>query len=371
MSRKSIYLVGSTGHPNYGDELIAAQWLRYLAEHEPDADVWLDCPSPGIALLLLGDLHPRVRFVDTFFRLCWSAPSDDPADVAGFGAEAIRNPGLEPRFAVGVELAQRADVFHVIGGGYVNRYWPRHLALLAAGTVLATRFDARSAITGAGFVPSAAPDGMLDELTRPYDVVDVRDTGSRQLLSADIVTNTGDDALLGLDPAALCDSRETRSVMVCAQSDLDASVDAIVETVLGTLRAWGVEGSKVGYVEAMPGADRRVFDLIEPELPEIRFYPFVEVWREGLPARRGQRWLTTRLHPHLVAAAAGAWGVAISLSDDYYGVTHDSLIEQGSRWASARAGEIATEMHGEAGFGVSLDTHVAAKGAVADAIYRG
>ena len=47
MSGRRIYLVGSTGFPNYGDELVASQWLRYLAEHEPDAEVWLDSPAPG------------------------------------------------------------------------------------------------------------------------------------------------------------------------------------------------------------------------------------------------------------------------------------------------------------------------------------
>ena len=27
---------------------------------------------------------------------------------------------------------------------------------------------------------------------------------------------------------------------------------------------------------AMPGGDRRVFDILEPQLPDMRFYPFVE-----------------------------------------------------------------------------------------------
>ncbi|WP_410631146.1 hypothetical protein [Amycolatopsis sp. cmx-4-83] len=46
-ARRVHYLVGPSGHPNFGDELIAATWLRYLAGTEPDADVWLDTHSPG------------------------------------------------------------------------------------------------------------------------------------------------------------------------------------------------------------------------------------------------------------------------------------------------------------------------------------
>src|SRR5690606_37165662 len=72
------YLVGPAGHPNYGDEIITAGWLEYLADTAPDAEVWVDTHSPGPAQVLLGDLHPRVRFTDTLWRLCWEAPSDDP-----------------------------------------------------------------------------------------------------------------------------------------------------------------------------------------------------------------------------------------------------------------------------------------------------
>ena len=47
-----IYLIGPSGNPNFGDEFIAASWLKYLAVERPDADVWLDCPQPGLAQVL-------------------------------------------------------------------------------------------------------------------------------------------------------------------------------------------------------------------------------------------------------------------------------------------------------------------------------
>ena len=36
--RARYYVVAPVGHPNYGDELIAASWLRELAETAPDAE---------------------------------------------------------------------------------------------------------------------------------------------------------------------------------------------------------------------------------------------------------------------------------------------------------------------------------------------
>ena len=101
----------------------------------------------------------------------------------------------------------------------------------------------------------------------------------------------------------------------------------------------------------------------------MRFYPFTEIWNAGLPARRGQRWITTRFHPHLLAAAAGAWGVAIPVSDDFYGVKHESLISRGSRWSVVQPGQVATDYHGEPGFGHATDALVEAKQATAKRIY--
>jgi hypothetical protein len=44
-------------------------------------------------------------------------------------------------------------------------------------------------------------------------------------------------------------------------------------------------------------------------------------------------WITTRFHTHLMAAAAGAWGVALAASSAI-AAQHDSLIALGSGWAT-------------------------------------
>lgn len=370
MAGRRIYLVGSSGYPHYGDELVAAAWLRHLAVTEPDAEVYLDCPNPGGAQLFLGDLHPHVRFVDTLFRISWAAPQDDVEQVVDFATQATRSPGYGyAHRAMGVELLQSADVFHVIGGGFVNAIWPFHTTFLAAGQVLAADHGVRVAATGTGLIPAAASTELLDRLTAGYAVVDVRDTASKELLSADAVTVTGDDALLGLGEDVY-DQRDTVSTMMCFQSDLlDDGVEALATSAIETAKAWGLRPEKVGYIEAIPGQDRVVFELIEKELPGIRFYPFTEVWRAGLPARRGQRWLTTRESLHLAAAAAGAWGVAFPVKGGYDDIGHRELVAQGSRWAIGTPGEVAPETHGEAGFGTALGGLVEAKRAVAQAVY--
>lgn len=372
MAGRRIYLVGSSGYPYYGDEAAAAAWLRHLAATEPDAEVYLDCPNPGGAQLFLADLHPNVRFVDTLFRLSLASPSDDAEEVAQFTAQAARQPGFGyAHRAAGVELLHTADVVHVIGGGYLASIWPRHIGVLAAGQVLAEEHGKQVALTGVGLLPNAASGEMLDKLTAGYAVVDVRDARSRELLSADTVTDTGDDALLDLGEEAY-DKRDSVSTMMCLQSDLvegDEGLQALARSAVETAKAWGLRPEKIGYIEAIPGQDRVVFEMIESELPGMRFYPFTEVWREGLPARRGQRWITTRESLHLAAAAAGAWGVAFPVKPGYDDVTHQDLIDKGSRWVLGTLGEAAPETHGDAGFGSSLDGLVRAKKAVAQRVY--
>jgi polysaccharide pyruvyl transferase WcaK-like protein len=338
-----VYLVSIAGFPNYGDELITAGWLRELARRAPEADVWVDCPHPGPAAVLLDGLHPRARFVDTLWRLCWAAPSEEPWELAGWVQHAINDPGMAPRWAGGIDVLRAADVLHIVGGGYVHARWPRHVGLLA-GTVAAAKLsDARAVMTGQGLVPCS--DGvatLLAALADRLDVVDVRDEASGELLraaGAGAVSVSVDDAFLALGPRLASPQvpPEAPRFMLCLQSDMLAVERAsLASMALRTLRAWGVMPDSLGIVEGVPRVDREIYDLLAHELRGARFYPFAEVWRDGLPVAPGQTWLSTRFHPHLMAAAAGANGVAISVNPDYYLAKHSSLLAMGSGWTLAQ-----------------------------------
>lgn len=338
----TIYLVSTTGNPNYGDELIAATWLRHLARIAPHSDVWMDCPNPGPSATLLNGLHPRVRFTDTFWRLCWEAPAEEPWEVSAFVQNAMNDPGLTPRWISGIELAARADLVHVIGGGYINEIWPRHYGLLAAAVAATRRSGGRAVLTGQGLWP--APEEtrpLLRNLAGQFSLVDVRDTPSAEVLGDGIRTsNSGDDMFFGVQSDRYRDD-DLCEFMLCLQSDLlTTSLPNLAGFVLDTLRSWGVHPSQVGVVEGIPRVDRELYSLVEHDLTGARFYPFSEVMERGLPAAEGQYWLSTRFHMHLMAAAVGADGVAISVNPDYYANKHRSLIERGSSWTLSEATDI-------------------------------
>lgn len=354
-----IYLVGPAGYPNYGDELITEAWLRYFARHRPLATVVVDCGRPGSANLLLRQANPRAIFVNTLWELTLYAdsrpdnPDIDPERPWEWVAAAASRFGVAPAEGSGVEMLLRAKTIHLVGGGYVNRVWPHHVALVAAIAEVSRVTGARAVATGQGLMPpleGAARERLLADAAQ-FDVFDVRDRPSYELLEG-VGSRTwhGDDAWLSPRLTRPVPRLQTGEVVLCAQSDLTddfrrgaaTGPQALADLLTQTLDAWKVPGERVTVIEAIPGQDMTVPVLMGSRLGGARIVPFLDVWRDGLPVRRGATWLCTRFHPHLLAAAAGDSGVAIAAKHDYYDVKHASLTELGSRW---------TTLTGDAGAG--------------------
>lgn len=330
-----VYLVGTAGNPHYGDEVITAGWLRYYADRFPDAEIWLDTPRPGQTAVLHSGTHPNLRCVDTLFHAAWNAPSEDPQECLEFGRQVIDEPGRIPREASGVAVARRADLVHVLGGGYINGLWPKHLTLLGAAARLAEVAGARSAVTGAGLTPAVPGSGqLLAELCSGFDVVDVRDEPTAELLAGAVpgLTATGDDAFLDLQRQRI-DSRSKAAAVVEVQSDLiDAPLEDLADYVVRSLRSWGLDQQEVLLLESLPPNDLAVREMLAPHLPRLQIMPFEPLWHGGFPLVPSQAWITTRFHSHLMASAAGAWGVALGASP-VIASQHESLLAQGSEWA--------------------------------------
>jgi len=337
------YLVSPAGIPNYGDELIAATWLRYLAERAPRAEVVVDCLGAEAARRALGHLHPRVSFVSVLWKLCTSAWSTDPRHTAEAVAAAVRDPAGAPRHREGIELLRGADVVHVVGGGFVNEIWSPFTGLYA-GVAAAAGIGARggrpaprTALTGQGlWPPPGEAAGLLRALIGGFDVVDVRDEPSARFLAGadpdrpDLAGRTGDDVFLGLGPR-LYRSGDLPRAMVSVQSLLSrVEPEPLVRSVADALKRWEID--EVGLLECAPDQDGEVLDLARRLLPVAEVYRQSDVLAEGFPATPDQTWITTRFHPHLMAAAAGASGVALSIEPEYYATKHRSLTEGGSGW---------------------------------------
>lgn len=342
-----IYLIGVAGHPNYGDELVLRIWLRHLARVRPTDTVIVDVAHVGEAALLFAHDHPRAVFVDTLWRLARAA--DEHPELCGdlspsdWVASAASELGVAPGLAEGVDHLLRASSIHIVGGGYINGIWPQWLPVVSAVGAVARRTGARAYASGLGLLP--LPDGAalarLRSDAAAFTVFDVRDRASFDALaSVPGRSFTGDDVWLGLDVAASDVPARPGDVALCVQEDLSegfawrglSGAEGLAAYVEAVLDAWRVPGENIVVVEGIPGHDYTVPKLLGARLDGARIIPFLDVWREGLPAGRGLTWISTRFHPHLVAAAAGDSGIAIVAKPDYYGIKHGSLTAAGSRW---------------------------------------
>ena len=339
--REIVYLIAPSGHPNYGDELILRSWLRLLARVRPDADVVVDCHTPGQAAVLHRDSHPNVTFVDTAWRISVEAANLPLHDAVGFAETAVNEPGVVCSIVSGIELLARADTVHLVGGGYINALWPHHAILPAIANAAVARSGGRAVATGQGLIPLGDADrfGVLREQMARFALFDVRDEASRAAVAA--TSCTGDDAWLGIADTGVYDAESVagqREYIFCLQADLmdsfadGAGVDGLVGMVEDLVAQWDIRGEQIAFVECIPGADRTVYDRVAHLVPGNVFVPFTDVWWRGLPARREQTWISSRFHPHLVAAAAGARGVAVTGGSEYYPTKHRSLIDAGSGW---------------------------------------
>lgn len=363
------YLISTAGNPNYGDELIAKSWLGYLAQHHPDQDVWLDCPHPGNAAALLQSVNPRAHFTNTVWRVCWDAPEN--TDSAGFKAHIqhrIKHLG-SPLYDAGLMVFLAAESIHLLGGGYVNTIWPRHLGLIHAMTAAKQHTGARIYATGAGFLPVADRAVLFAELAE-FDHVTVRDQESSRVLGATLGL---DDAFLGAEPEIErgLQRESPAGLVICLQSDLvDEENFEIGLQIARKAIDWArAQDKKICYVEAIPGKDRRAFDRLSEKLSSAEIMPFIDVWQNGLPLAQDQLWITSRFHFHFMAAAAGARGVVVEMKKGYYDVKQRSLLELGTGWAVNELPDSLLKPTAPSSFAVELDHRSADKLREAEAIY--
>lgn len=367
-SRPLYYLVSCAGIPNFGDELIAETWLSYLARVAPEADVVLDCLNPEAVVANLSTAHPRVRLTSTLWQLCIRNWQEGAEATVGVNA-AVADPSLAGDLADGLEPLRQADVVHLLGGGFLNGMWPPFLSLLSGITTATRQSGGTAAMSGHGMCPPApeGPERIL-ELVSAFDIVDVRDLPSSRLLG-DADTYSCDDVFLDVQHPFRAE-RALPEVMVSVQSLLSGITgEQLVEFVAKTIAEWNV--TEVGLLECMPGEDDAVLDAAERALPVVARFSLADVLHNGFPAAAGQTWISSRFHPHLYAAAAGASGVAINISGEYYGTKHRSLVDQGSRWEVLDSLATVPERPSAGGFSAAdINSLRTAKLQVAKHIYR-
>ncbi len=327
----SFYLVAAAGSPNYGDDFIARAWLRFLATEHPHVPVWLDCLDPGVASIMLGAEHPNVHFTNTLWGLTHLAGGSEQESMRPRMQHFSRELGT-PRLDLGVEALRSVRSIHLVGGGYLNDIWVRNLGIVNAVAELHRAFGVRVFATGQGLLPNAAlgSPGLADDLAQ-FEFLEARDSAGAAASHAQLGL---DDAFLDFDGAIAETAKPPRAVVLVQGDFIEEGAWADLEDAVHRFaRSYaGEDGEGLAFLEFYPPLDSQRWPSIGARYPQAEFVPFQRLWQEGLPIVLGQHWFTTRFHGHLLAAANGASGVAVSVSTDYYATKHQSLVEVGTAW---------------------------------------
>ncbi|QES90765.1 polysaccharide pyruvyl transferase family protein [Rhizosphaericola mali] len=176
---------------------------------------------------------------------------------------------------------------------------------------------------------------VISPVIKKFDFATARDQASAEALSIELGY---DDAFLGISDEISRYSKSLRrnipDVMICIQSDLSKQecIDKTISLVREKIIKFNEQGMVVGYVEALPHSDHYAYEKLSDLINKENWFSAKECIRYGLPVKKGQLWYSTRFHHHLVAASAGAKGVAISYKPGYYDIKHKSLLNLGTGW---------------------------------------
>lgn len=327
-------MVSTAGLPNLGDEFITRAWLRYLAQHEPDSDIWLDCSNPSHASLLFKDIHPHLHVVNTLWQLVWNTQHllHDSEAAAARIRQWIDNAGT-PREDLGIDLLHNMDSIHFLGGGYINQMWKANSLLLIAASQVKHRNPAiQLYATGLGLYPLRGTDRYLvSEALQTFDHASVRDKESAELVDAEQLP---DDAFLALANESWKDSENCGKAFVCLQQDVVGKHPNAIKVITDSLLKSGIDKNEpLTIVEAIPPDDAWSAEQFAKCWPgEIHILPFTHLWNIGFPSNPEAVWISSRFHVHLLAAATGAKGLALQFGNDYYNVKHQSLLDIGTGW---------------------------------------
>ncbi len=236
----------------------------------------------------------------------------------------------------------------MLGGGYIRGDWTCNLSRLAVGPWAHSR-NIPVAATGLGLMPISGDSLVFAQRAAgSFDVFTVRDVPTRNALRercddgmGDIVRVAPDDCFVNELDGCYASPEGLPDVMVCVQSDFVKKEANLFEQIKRTLETWGVcKDDAIGVVECNSRIDYPILPyLAENSYSNLRFFPVIDLLEKGFPARAGQRWLSTRYHPHILAAAKGCSGSFISVDSGYYDVKHDAVIWMGSHWTRNTIGE--------------------------------
>jgi hypothetical protein len=337
-----IYLLGGSGAPNFGDELMLQHWLKLTAPTGATSTarhVVVDNNSESVSQDLFGTRFPHARFVAVLKKLRHPGRSTDLMDNVEFGATFFSSGAYRhhPEVMAILPLLERSEVLHIYGGGYINAAAGAKGGLLLGLAADARRmFGMRLVATGLGLSPltveKGRSTGALEESIAAFDLFETRDHYGFQQVKR----------IAGSLPGLICGHDDSFALPLRRNpkrtghrklhlSSTKGSGELLRPSVLRLIRRNLGRFDELVYWACAPHVEGAVIERLQQEFAQMRVAPVEELLFDGLPVDPEDYMLTVRFHPHMVASRLGCSGQFFS-EGTYYDHKHASVIQLGSRF---------------------------------------
>ena len=336
-----IYLIATAGYPNFGDEVVLKGWLKFITSRIHNAEIWVDCHSPGMLNHLFYNEFPNVHFTNFVWDVILNYAENNANESFKFGKLAWNEYKLvwERQSYMQLPLLE-SDIVHIIGTGFLNNIWAKHYGILSfVAYAPYKKVHNRKFLSGAGLMPLDTE--ILDDLAvvlNKFDKIDLRDKISLEtlLVSQNIqnkkLTMTGDDSfLLEINPS----KRINSMIGLCIQGDFwdMEQVELLIDNIVKYVNQLKKHGEYlIRFYELIPGIDRNFYENLQSKLSIDEYRDFKTNFNEGLDVSPNDIFISSRFHLHLLASRVGATGFWLSPHKDYYNIKHNSVQACGSNW---------------------------------------
>ena len=325
----NIILSGGSGAPNYGDELILQQWIRYITTKYPLADLHVqgtsvkglassvkvaknsNKPTYSTSLLSYALEEKNLSFFEQFLR----------------GKRYIEHQVFrkDPKTQSYQEKFERCDVFHLHGGGYMNSFWPAFGFLFGVGAALKKCYNAKFVCTGIGVTPltvkSKKEHELLKMILNSSDLFGVRDPFGVSFLSE----KTHIAPFADIDDAFLEDVKVNPDLINSSTFHIStySSILKKDKSILETIQRKAEKHESLCIWECCPTVDKEAIETIKKLGFNNKVISIESLLADGIPFGKNHKLFTIRYHPAVQVYRIGGY-VEPHFSGDYYTHKHQA-----------------------------------------------
>jgi len=338
-----INLLGGAGNSNFGDELIVRAWLDYLQARNPHDAIVVDWAGHDHTIRSMN--HILSEYTKT-----GNVSFENTLDSLG---RLTKKPEFWTSFQRGLNFFERGGfsnysqykhihkrfsnvkIMHMHGGGFLNAIWPVHAFKLGLMVAAKRKFDCKIVATGIGLIPFPdVPQNLLRDFRdaiAEFDCFETRDVESFDLLRR--YCGTIANIFCGLDDTFLLPQTLRRGESALHVSHFGDPSHHHTQRLLEQLKD---HHFSMIYFWACTPEDTNFFQFVRDVFPNATQLSLRDLVLQPLPVSIGDFMVTSRFHPHLLAARLGAIGVYTTNTSNYYKPKHESIIRLGSPFIFAK-----------------------------------